>query len=198
MNIQVLLCGVGGQGILFATRILSEAAVKLGYPVIGSETHGMSQRGGSVTSHLKIGDFRGPLIRRGSADLLFCFEKGEIFRNLTFLRPGGVGHLDAPDLNFIPADIRDLLKKQKTTLRYFDASRTALEMDAPLVLNLILIGFAARHDDFPLRSDMLREVIREVTPDRFRELNLRALEVGLSGTISSSGASNRIKSEANR
>lgn len=179
MNKQVLLCGVGGQGILFATRILSEAAIRTGYPVIGSETHGMSQRGGSVTSHLKIGNYRGPLIRRGGADLLFCFEKGEIFSNLTFLKPGGIGYVDTPNLDYIPQKVRALLGDREINLRHIDASSLALKMNAPLVLNLILISFAAGHEDFPLSGEILRSVITEISPERFRDLNLRAFELGL-------------------
>lgn len=180
MNLQILLCGVGGQGILFATRILSEAAAKKGFPVIGSETHGMSQRGGSVTSHMKIGDYRGPLIRRGSADLLFCFEKSEIFANITFLKPKGIAYIDSPDVRFIPEKIQNLLKERKMSLRAVDASAIALEMKAPVVLNLILIGFAAAQDDFPISREILTEVIEKISPERFRGLNLEAFQRGFS------------------
>jgi len=178
----VLLCGVGGQGILFATRILSEAAIRLGNSVIGSETHGMSQRGGSVTSHLKIGDHRGPLIRRGSADSLFCFEKSEIFGNLTYLKPGGIGYVDAADLTYIPEEIHDLLNERNIQLRRYDASDLALKLKAPVVLNLILIGFAAGHADFPLPAETIREAVTDVSPERFRDLNLKAFELGLKNT----------------
>lgn len=179
MNTQILLCGVGGQGILFATRILSEAAVRLGHRVIGSETHGMSQRGGSVTSHMKVGDYHGPLIRRGDADLLFCFEKNEIFANLTFLKSGGIGYVDAPDLDFIPDNIRALLDARQIELRCMDASSLALKLNAPLVLNLILIGFASNHEDFPLKRDLLQDVITDISPQRFRDLNLKGFREGL-------------------
>ena len=75
MRTQMILAGVGGQGILFATKIFSELGLKIGLSVTGSETHGMSQRGGSVISHLKLGSFHSPLIRTGSADLLYSFDK---------------------------------------------------------------------------------------------------------------------------
>jgi indolepyruvate ferredoxin oxidoreductase, beta subunit len=179
MNLQILLCGVGGQGILFSTRILSEAALKLGYAVIGSETHGMSQRGGSVTSHLKIGNYRGPLIRRGSADHLFCFDKGEIFGNLTFLKDGGTVYIDAPDLNLLPKDIQKILAQKEIHLNAVDASALALQLGAPLVLNLVLIGFASGMPNFPIESSYLREVVNKVSPERFRSLNLEAFDSGL-------------------
>ncbi|TKJ42385.1 indolepyruvate ferredoxin oxidoreductase [candidate division LCP-89 bacterium B3_LCP] len=179
MDLQVLLCGVGGQGILFATRILSEAAMRSGQQVIGSETHGMSQRGGSVTSHMKVGDYRGPLIRRGDADVIFCFEKGEIFGNLTFLKPGGTIYIDAPDLDFIPKNVLSLLDEKGMTIHHMDASVQAMKMKAPLVLNLILIGFAARHEDFLISEEDLVEVITSVSPVKFKEMNLKAFHIGL-------------------
>ncbi len=178
MNLQVLLCGVGGQGILFATRILSETAIRGGDAVIGSETHGMSQRGGSVTSHMKIGSHHGPLIKRGDADLLFCFEKTEIFANLTFLKRGGIAYIDAADLNFIPEKIQALLKEREIQIKYLDASAIALKMNAPVVLNQILIGFAAGSDGFPLSGDALKEVISDISPGRFKDLNIQAFEAG--------------------
>jgi indolepyruvate ferredoxin oxidoreductase beta subunit len=179
MNLQILLCGVGGQGILFATKILSEAALKAGHQVIGSETHGMSQRGGSVTSHMKVGDYRGPLIRRGSADLIFCFEKSELLANLSFLKPGGIAFMDAPDLEFIPDNVRSLLQERDIALHCLDASSIALKLQAPLVLNLIVIGFAASHTDFPLDGDLIEQVIMESSPPRFSDLNLKAFHAGL-------------------
>lgn len=179
MNLQILLCGIGGQGILFATRILSETAIRMGIPVIGSETHGMSQRGGSVTSHLKIGRHHGPLIRRGSADMIFCFEKSELIGNLTFLKPAGTIYLDAADLNFMPDRLHTLLKVRDVQLHHFDASALALKMKAPVVLNLILIGFAAGHPDFPLPEATIREVVTEISPPRFRDLNIKAFSSGL-------------------
>lgn len=179
MDLQILLCGVGGQGILFATRILSEAALKEGHPVIGSETHGMSQRGGSVTSHMKVGDFWGPLIPRGSADLIFCFEKDEIFGNLTFLKSNGIAYIDAPNLDFIPENIQSLLEERNIEFRCIDASAIALKMQAPLALNLIVIGLAASHADFPLDGVLLEQVITESSPPRFRDINLKAFHAGL-------------------
>ena len=95
---QLVVAGVGGQGILFATRLLEEAALARGLPVLGAETHGMSQRGGSVLSHFKVGPFRSPMVRRGTADCLLGMELTEAYRNAAYLRPGGLAILNClPD-----------------------------------------------------------------------------------------------------
>ena len=77
MNVQMIISGVGGQGVLLVTRIFSEFALRQGFPIIGSEDHGMSQRGGSVLTHLKIGPFNSPLVKKGGADILLSLEKDE-------------------------------------------------------------------------------------------------------------------------
>ncbi|MCK4556295.1 MAG: 2-oxoacid:acceptor oxidoreductase family protein, partial [Candidatus Aminicenantes bacterium] len=75
MKVQIVLAGIGGQGILFSSKIFSELGMKLGFDIMGSETHGMSQRGGSVIAHLKLGKFQSPVIRTGTADVLYSFEE---------------------------------------------------------------------------------------------------------------------------
>ena len=89
-ELKFILAGLGGQGVVFLTRLLAQTAVALGHAVMVSETHGMSQRGGSVISHLKIGGDEAPLIQRGTADVLLALEADEAVRNLPFLRRGGL------------------------------------------------------------------------------------------------------------
>src|SRR6266567_1527824 len=83
---QLIISGVGGQGILFITRILAETAIAKGLPVLTSETHGMAQRGGIVISHLKIGEFSSPLVRPGHADGLIVLKPGNVRLHRTFLK----------------------------------------------------------------------------------------------------------------
>ena len=83
----MIISGVGGQGVLLLTRVFSEVALKDGYSIIGSEDHGMSQRGGSVITHLKIGDFDSPLVKKGNADVLLSLEKNEAYKTLHYLKP---------------------------------------------------------------------------------------------------------------
>jgi len=89
MALKLIIAGIGGQGVVYATKVLSHAALARGERVMASENHGMSQRGGSVMAHLKIGGDEAPLIRRGTADALIGFDRVETMRNLTFIRPGG-------------------------------------------------------------------------------------------------------------
>src|SRR5512136_2748137 len=89
MECRLVVAGVGGQGVIYAAKILSQAALARGERVIVSENHGMSQRGGSVLAHVKIGGSELPLIRRATADALIAFDRTEAVRNLTFARSGG-------------------------------------------------------------------------------------------------------------
>ena len=86
---QILISGVGGQGILFITRLMAEAAIYKGLPVLTAETHGMAQRGGIVMSHLKVGGFSSPLIRPGKADMLLLLHEENLEGHLYYLAPWG-------------------------------------------------------------------------------------------------------------
>lgn len=90
MNKDILLCGVGGQGTVLAAKILAAAAMNAGEKVRSCETIGMAQRGGSVTSHVRIGDSSSPLIPRAKADILMAFEPAEAVRNLDYLKREGI------------------------------------------------------------------------------------------------------------
>ena len=183
VKFQIVMAGVGGQGILFATRVLAEAALGRGLSVIGSETHGMSQRGGSVTSHLKIGGFSSPLVAPASADFLIGLEVGEAYRCLRFLRPGSAGgeggtlFVNAGREGFV-APIREHMERAKVRFRAVDADSSARELGSALVANLIVLGFAGEDAGFPFSPEELTEAVRGVSPSRFRDLNLRALEEG--------------------
>jgi indolepyruvate ferredoxin oxidoreductase beta subunit len=100
MDLKLILSGIGGQGVLFATSVFSETALSLGYDVLGSETHGMSQRGGSVISHLKIGAYESPLVRQGTADVLLAFDEDEAYRTLGFLTRGGLCFVNSARSDF--------------------------------------------------------------------------------------------------
>lgn len=86
---QIVVSGVGGQGVLFVTRLLADAAIRRGASVLTSETHGMAQRGGVVVSHLKAGDFAGPLVRTGQADGLIVLKEENLSLHRGFVKPGG-------------------------------------------------------------------------------------------------------------
>jgi indolepyruvate ferredoxin oxidoreductase beta subunit len=130
---QILLSGVGGQGILFLSRLLAEAAIAGGFPVLASETHGMAQRGGVVVSHLKVGGFDSPLVRTGRADLLLVLKEENVALHRAFLADGGALVVNAA----VPVDAGPRVR-----VHAVDADALALSAGAPQAVNLILLGFA--------------------------------------------------------
>jgi indolepyruvate ferredoxin oxidoreductase, beta subunit len=184
MNVQIIISGVGGQGVLLVTRIFSEMALREGYSMIGSEDHGMSQRGGSVITYLKIGDFNSPLVKRGNADILLSLEKNEAYKTLHFLKPstngqnGGLCFINAPDPNYMDQQITAYLKGKGIEVYVFGADQLAREMGSIQSANIALIGFASAHPRFPFSYDKLRIAIERVTPQRFHEVSLKFFDRG--------------------
>ena len=130
---QILISGVGGQGILFITRLLAEAAIYKEYPVLTSETHGMAQRGGIVVSHIKVGGFLSPLIRPGKADVLLLLKEDNLQNHLFYLGPDGIAVVNTR------SDPED--PENRKMLR-IDADGLANEVHQPKSVNLVLAGFA--------------------------------------------------------
>ncbi len=181
MNLQMILSGVGGQGILFSTRIFTTLALEQGYNVIGSETHGMAQRGGSVISHLKIGDYSSPLVRQGTADILLSFDRDEAYRTLGFLKRGGLCFVNSPKEDFWDPGIKGYLEKNEIRAYSFPADKVALALGAPRSANLALIGYALSVPDVPFTYEDIKETIVRVSPPRFRDVNLHAFDTGYRG-----------------
>ena len=132
-NQQIIISGVGGQGVLFVTRLLAEAAINKGLAVFTSETHGMAQRGGTVLSHLKVGDYSSPLIRPAQADGLLALRVENLAQHGSFLKDDGWvianGENDAKNDNHMQVDA-------------IDADTLAQEIGNPKAANLIVLGFA--------------------------------------------------------
>ena len=139
MKTQIILAGVGGQGILFTSRIFSELGLKLGLEVTGAETHGMSQRGGSVVAHIKIGGYLSPIVRGGTADILYSLDKNEAYKSLFFLRKGGFCFVNMSDGDRFDKNILDHLKKRGSIFQAFDASRVAVEMGSARAANILTV-----------------------------------------------------------
>jgi indolepyruvate ferredoxin oxidoreductase beta subunit len=183
MNAQLILSGVGGQGILFATKVLAEAARRAGAAVTGSETHGMSQRGGSVISHLKIGGYHSPLVREATADAVIALDADEAYRALRFLRPataqraGALLVANAP-AGFPAPTLARLLDGAGIATRAVDATAVAAALNAPLSVNLVILGVAAASGKLPFDLAALSDTVAAISPPRFCELNLHALAAG--------------------
>jgi len=180
MNIQMIISGVGGQGVLLVTRIFSDMALREGYPLIGSEDHGMSQRGGSVLTHMKIGDFHSPLVKKGAADILLSLEKNEAYKTLHYLKPSGLCFINAPDPDYMNPQVNAHLKAQRIEAYIFEADRVSREMGSIQSANIALVGFASAHPRFPFSPEKLKTSIERVTQQKFRETSLRIFDKGFS------------------
>jgi len=179
MKGQFLLAGMGGQGVLFATRVLAYCAVAEGNKVLGSETHGMAQRGGSVVSHLKVGDYESPMVRAGGADFLLSFESTETYRYLHMLRTGATAYVNAADPGFLDADVAAALKERDIAVHTVDAFRIATRLKAPLSANLVVVGFARASGPPGKGLEMFRETVGRISPPRFAKKNLAAFDAGV-------------------
>ena len=175
---QVIISGVGGQGVLFVTRLLAEAAINKGLPVFTSETHGMAQRGGTVLSHFKVGDFSSPLIRPLQADVLILLKAENLKQHGPFLKSGGWAVSNAID--GLEVDLG-------TAVRTIDADILAQEIKNPKAVNLIVLGFALAMAESSAAVEKLFcsiEDIKTVLKNRFGKnqemlnASLKALETG--------------------
>ena len=189
MSKSVILCGVGGQGTVLASKLISYAAMAKGEEVKSAETIGMAQRGGSVTSHIRIGaEAFSPLIPKGKADVMIAFEPAEAVRNLDYPKPDGVVVVSQKAVKPVTASLSakvyegqemlDYLGKQVSRLVIVDGQQVMEEIGSAKVLNVVLLGAAIACNEIDITVDEIKDAIREKVPERFYELNLRALEAG--------------------
>ena len=175
-TVNIVMGGLGGQGILFMTKILAQAAQKKGLRTMGAETHGMAQRGGSVISHLRLGDVQSSLVRTGSAHFLLALEENEAYRNIPFLAKGGSLYANAKTDRFPRAEVKPYLDKMGIIYRSIPAGEIAMELEAPMSSNLALLGFFSAFQEGPLTYEDLRETIDHISPDRFKEINFKVFD----------------------
>jgi indolepyruvate ferredoxin oxidoreductase, beta subunit len=177
-TINVVLCGLGGQGILFTTKVLAQVALDKGFNVMGAETHGMAQRGGSVVSHLRIGNVQGSLVRAQEAPLLLALEENEGYRNLPFLARRGRLYVNTSSPLFPREDVKGFLGKKEIVSRAVPAGKIALDQGAPMFSNLALLGFFSAFEDKPFDYETLKQTVVQISPERFREKNLSIFDAG--------------------
>jgi indolepyruvate ferredoxin oxidoreductase, beta subunit len=161
---QIIVSGVGGQGVVFATRVLAETAMEAGYDVLTSESHGMAMRGGTVVSHVKIGAFRSPLIRHGQADIGLFLNKENIDIHSNLMKESGLFFVNAA----LPGDDS-----------HCDATALAKNAGSVVVANLVLLGFAVQTGSLFCNADQMGNVIRRISQPRQLDLNLRGFQLGL-------------------
>jgi indolepyruvate ferredoxin oxidoreductase beta subunit len=176
MERKLVVTGIGGQGIIFVTKVLAQAAMTRGERVMASENHGMSQRGGSVMSYVKIGGSEAPLIRRGTADTLIALDRVEAIRALPYLQASGSVCVNTP--HGLDALVMRRLNELGVQVHALDADACAKELGAPAVANLILLGFAAARDALGLTVEELKTAVQALGPAKAADMNLKALEMG--------------------
>jgi indolepyruvate ferredoxin oxidoreductase beta subunit len=176
MEHKLVIAGIGGQGVIFVAKVLSHAALARGERVMVSENHGMSQRGGSVMSYVKIGGSEAPLIRRGTADALLAFDRAEAMRHLPFVKAGGSVCANSP--NGLEPAVMPRLTELGIHVQTLDADAGAKELGAPAAANLIVLGFAAAHDALGLALEDLKQAVQTLGPAKAVEMNLKALTTG--------------------
>jgi indolepyruvate ferredoxin oxidoreductase beta subunit len=179
---NVFICGVGGQGILLSSKILSSLALHEGNDVKKSEVHGMAQRGGSVVSHVRFGKkVHSPLIEEGQADYLLAFEKMEALRWLHFLRPGGTAIVNTLQLlpsgaETYPEGLEDEIRGRAENTVFVEADRLAAEAGSPRAVNIVLLGVLANRMVFSAEKWQMM-IKASVKPKTFA-INLKAFELG--------------------
>ena len=179
MNLQIILAGIGGQGILFSSKVFSELGLKMGLGIMGSETHGMSQRGGSVIAHLKLGKFQSPLIRKGAADILYSFEENETYNTLKFLKRGGICFVNLESVDQFSKSILKFLREKEITFRAYDATGAASNIGSIRSANIVLIGYSVGTGLVPFKYEDMKYVLELVSREKNLKVNLKALELGL-------------------
>ena len=187
MNKNIVLCGVGGQGTVLASKLISAAAMAKDIPVMSAETIGMAQRGGSVFSHLRMGDdIYSPMIAKGTADIILGFEPGETVRMLPYLKPDGQVIVSSREVmpvtasltggSYSGADMIAYLQKNVKNLFVIDTDKAVKELGSAKVLNIIMLGAAISGGALGLDKEDIKNAIIEKVPEKFHELNFRALD----------------------
>lgn len=181
---DLVIVGVGGQGTLLASKILGRLAMNEGCGVKVSEVHGMSQRGGSVITHVRVGEnVHAPLVSEGQADFLLSFEILEAVRAASFLKPGGVVITNTQRILPMPV-ITGAMKYPEEPLGMLgshrvesvDALSFALEAGNGKAVNLVLLGMLSRH--LPFSEDAWKQAIGASVPQRTLPANLEAFAKG--------------------
>ncbi|RLG85017.1 MAG: indolepyruvate ferredoxin oxidoreductase subunit beta [Thermoprotei archaeon] len=191
---NIMIAGVGGQGTVLLSRMIGDAAIKLGLKVRIGETFGAAMRGGAVHSHVRVGpEVYGPLLLEDEADALLALEPLEgLRRGLKYLKPDGiaivntrkvypvdvnVGAAKYPDVN----DIINALKKLTKVVLAFDATEVAERIGDPRVMNVVVLGAFAKFSEVtgaPFNKEVLLEAVKGRVPARALEANIKAFEEG--------------------
>ena len=183
---NIYICGVGGQGIIKTSTIIGEAAMNQGLDVVMSEIHGMSQRGGSVSTELKIGGYNSSIIPNQSADMLLSFEPIETIRGLDKVNKDSKIVFNTQPIVPSSSDkpypsvgrITEALEENFNNVLPIDATKLAVEAGSVLALNMVLLGAVTADDKFPLSKDSVIDAMKNNLKAKFHDMNLKAIESG--------------------
>ncbi len=189
MVYNIYICGIGGQGIIKTSIVIGETAIQNDMNVVMSEIHGMSQRGGVVSTELKIGDDQSPIIQEGGADLILSFEPVEALRALhksnkdsiivTNTSPVLPSTINQQDVVYPEVDtIINELESKVSKVYAINANKIAKDAGHPLSMNMAMLGAATAISTFPLEKDDVVEMMKEHLPPKSIEINLKAFENG--------------------
>jgi indolepyruvate ferredoxin oxidoreductase beta subunit len=185
---DLLITGVGGQGVILASNIIGEVALAAGYDVKKTDTLGMAQRGGSVVSHVRLGpEVYSPLIRAGEVDILLAFEKLEAARWSHYLSPGAIAIINNHALRPISVNLGDerypsdeeiagILRRGSERIYFIKGTERVKKLGNMKILNVFLLGCASVF--LPLKIRVWQDIISQHVPPSVRELNITAFNQG--------------------
>jgi len=188
-TLRIYIVGVGGQGNVLASKMIGEAALSMGVPVLMSETHGMAQRGGVVESVMLLGGWRSPKLDYGEADVLLGFEPLETLRALPYLQPGGAifSSSDAlPPLSVslgkaVYPDMPHIMEKARQVAgqcHFVPCRELGIKAGSVQSGNTVLLSVVCSSGVLPFGVDALEAAIKKFLPAKLQESNLKALELG--------------------
>ena len=186
---NIVVAGVGGQGVIFLSEILGEAALREGLDARIAEIHGMAQRGGSVTCHVRIGEVHSPTVMEGSADLIIGFEQLEVLRMLKYANRETVVLLSkttiVPPSAYLlgkgyPADdaILKEVSRASENVMTIDAMKIAETTGNLATQNSTILGFISALKKIPVKPETVKKAIAGRSPSKYLDANLRAFELG--------------------
>lgn len=196
MAYNILLAGVGGQGLMLLSAVLGEACVASDIPVVTQEQHGLAQRSGSITAHVRIGKAYSPMIPYGVADQIIAMEAMEALRYIEYLKKDGSVVMSSRLMHPV-IETSTIVKKRRENLPYvtldeiekhlqdvtkdikvIDAKGLAAEAGNPRTENIVLLGAASKSEGFPVNRGQLIDAIKRIVPQRTIEENVKAFSLG--------------------
>ncbi|MBD3159683.1 MAG: indolepyruvate ferredoxin oxidoreductase subunit beta [Candidatus Lokiarchaeota archaeon] len=194
-TINIVISGVGGQGVLTLAELLAKAALNESYNVRVGEIHGMAQRGGHVVCTVRIGPMaKGPIVDEGFADILVGFEPVETLREISRIKKDGhvlmsshiqypvavsMGKAEYPSIDEITSNI----EKLTSNITELDAMNLAKEAGSSRAMNMVLFGAIVATDLLPITKETAIDVVKKKFPGKFEEINVKAIELGFSKVV---------------